>query len=109
MENVNLKASPETRAQILQLIALEKLVNNKDYTIKSYLEHLVSMAAHGNFDETDKLKIDVNFQPVELRADGPSLRSVMQVDSYRLRTTVLPDAADDNERLFGQGVTQKDE
>lgn len=86
MANVNLTATAETRAQILQLIALEKLTNGKDYTIKSYLEMLVSLAAHGNFDEAGKLKIDVNFQPVELRADGPSLRSVMQVDSYRLRT-----------------------
>jgi hypothetical protein len=73
MDKVNLKASPETRAQILQLIALEKLENDKDYTIKSYLEMLVGLAARGKFDEAGKLNIEVKREPVTLRADRAQL------------------------------------
>ena len=33
---------------------------------------------------SEPTKINVVIEPVELRADGASLRSVMQVDSYRM-------------------------
>ena len=36
---------------------------------------------------TGKTEIVVKFEPVELRADGASLRSVMNVDSYRMTQT----------------------
>jgi hypothetical protein len=65
MENVNLKASPETRAQILQLIALEKVANNKDYTIKSYLEYLVERAANGAFGEAGFVAIEETLARVQ--------------------------------------------
>lgn len=107
MENVNLKASPETRAQILQLIALEQLANGKDYTIKSYLEHLVSLAAHGNFDEAGKLQIEIQLKPVDFRMAGPELRAVGQLDSYRLRPSVSPEDADNDGRLFDQDAVDK--
>lgn len=45
MNNVNLKASPETRDQIQQLIALELIANGKVHTIKSYLAYLVGEVA----------------------------------------------------------------
>lgn len=116
MENVNLKASPVTRAQILSLIALEKLANDKDYTIKSYLEHLVGMVAHGNIDQAG-INIEVKYEPVELRADGPQLRSIMSVDSYRLSSHQATEGAvqlrvvttDEDARLFGRGVKKDKE
>lgn len=45
MAKVQLTASAEVRSQILQLIAIEQIENGKTYTIKSYLEYLVSQMA----------------------------------------------------------------
>lgn len=67
MSKVQLATTPEVRAQILQLIALEKLENDKSYTIKSYLEMLVGLAARGKFGEAGNPKVEVNYEPVELR------------------------------------------
>lgn len=118
MDDVNLRASRETRAQILQLIALEKLANGKDYTIKSYLEHLVSLTAHGNFDEAGKLSIEVKREPVTLRADGAQLRAAIanwpgiSLKEALEGNTQLRAATSDDDKdalLFGQGAPKKDE
>jgi hypothetical protein len=78
MAKVALPSTAETRAQILQLIALEKLENDKDYTIKSYLEMLVGLAARGKFDQAVNPKVEVKREPVTLRADSSQLLAALE-------------------------------
>ena len=92
MANVTLTATTETRDTIQQLIALERVANGKVYTIKTYLEYLVGLAAAGNIDQAGNIKIDVIVQPVDFRVEGAQLRAVKQVDTYLLRNVLLPDA-----------------
>ncbi|AII50391.1 hypothetical protein N008_00135 [Hymenobacter sp. APR13] len=45
-----------------------------------------SGAGNVSAQQKQNLTLEVKFQPVELRADGPTLRSSMSVDEYRLGT-----------------------